>query len=288
LFKLKMPSSNWIDLVDQNCQPVSNVSLVCRDGVVYTHKIVLASVSGFVKTLLSDIPTGDHVSVFLPDFFNEDVEKILQNIILNKPNVNVDLCNLLQCVADETELLSSRFLSGKTLFKEETKDYYFEDEEDTNGINEGKAAVTPASKGQSEFKSESEPTDETNSNLDVKVETSEYLLTEAEDAISDPTSVSTFPLKKQKKERRKTKFPDLPPLERKKLMNSARNKRWKERNPEAAKICFKREALKIKEKRLKDPEFDAQVRAHQAERKRMCRARQKAAQQLALLEQTLA
>ena len=77
------------------------------------------------------------------------------------------------------------------------------------------------------------------------------MLTEAEDAISDPTSVSTIAVKKQKKELRKTKFPELPPLERKKLMNSARNKRWKERNPEAAKICFKREALKIKEKRLK-------------------------------------
>ena len=239
-----MPSSNWVDLVDQNCQPVSNVSLVCGDGVVYTHKIVLASVSGFVKTLLSDIPTGDHVSVFLPDFFTKDVENFLQNIILNKPNVNVDVCNLLQC-------LSSRLLSGKTLFKEETNDYYCEGEEDTNGINEGKAAVTPATKGHSEFKSESEPTDETNSNLDVKVETSEYLLTDAEDAISDPTSVSTFPLKKQKKERRKTKFPDLPPLERKKLMNSARSKRWKERNPEAAKNYFKRKALTIKEKRLK-------------------------------------
>ena len=51
----EMPSSNWSELV-QHCQPVSNVSLVCRDGVVYTHKIVLASVSGFVETLLSDIP----------------------------------------------------------------------------------------------------------------------------------------------------------------------------------------------------------------------------------------
>ena len=234
-----MSSSNWTDLVDQNCQLVSNVSLVCRDGVVYTHKIVLASVSGFLKTLLSDIPVGDHVSVFLPDFFTKDVENFLQNIILNKPNVNVDVCNLLQC-------LSSRLLSGKTLFKEETKDYYCEGKEDTNG-NEGKAAVTPATKCQSEFKSAGEAT----SNVDVKIEASECLLNEAEDAISDPMSVSTVPIKEKKKERRKTKFPDLPPLERKKLMNSARSKRWKERNPEAAKNYFKRKALTIKEKRLK-------------------------------------
>ena len=234
----EMSSSNWSELV-QHCQPVSNVSLVCRDGVVYTHKIVLASVSGFVKTLLSDIPVGDHVSVFLPDFFTKDVENFLQNIILNKPNVNVDVCNLLQC-------LSSRLLSGKTLFKEETKDYYCEGKEDTNG-NEGKAAVTPATKCQSEFKSAGEAT----SNIDVKIEASEYLLNEAEDAISDPMSVSTVPIKKQKKERRKTKFPELPPLERKKLMNRASRKRWADRNPEAAKLCERKKALKKKEKRLK-------------------------------------
>ena len=233
-----MSSSNWSQLV-QHCQPVTNVSLVCRDGVVYTHKIVLASVSGFVKTLLSDIPTGDHVSVFLPDFFTKDVENFLQNIILNKPNVNVDVCNLLQC-------LSSRLLSGKTLFKEETKDYYCEGKEDTNG-NEGKAAVTPATKCQSEFKSAGEAT----SNIDVKIEASEYLLNEAEDAISDPMSVSTVPIKKQKKERRKTKFPELPPSERKKLMNRASRKRWADRNPEAAKLCERKKALKKKEKRLK-------------------------------------
>ena len=50
-----MSSSDWAELV-RHCKPVSNVNLVCRDGVVYSHKIVLASVSGFVETLLSDIP----------------------------------------------------------------------------------------------------------------------------------------------------------------------------------------------------------------------------------------
>ena len=102
-----MPSSNWVDLVDQNCQPVSNVSLVCRDGVVYSHKIVLASVSGFVKTLLSDIPTGDHVSVFLPDFSIKDVKQLLHDILLKSPNDNLDLQNIFKFaevfVKEETE-----------------------------------------------------------------------------------------------------------------------------------------------------------------------------------------
>ena len=52
---------------------MSNVNLVCRDGVVYSHKIVLASVSEFLKTLLSDIPVGDDVSVFLSDFSKKEV-----------------------------------------------------------------------------------------------------------------------------------------------------------------------------------------------------------------------
>ena len=68
----EMSSSNWSELV-QHCQPVSNVSLVCRDGVVYSHKIVLASVSGFVETLLRDIPVGDDVGVFLSDFSKKEV-----------------------------------------------------------------------------------------------------------------------------------------------------------------------------------------------------------------------
>ena len=56
---------------------MSNVNLVCRDGVVYSHKIVLASVSGFVETLLSDIPVGDDVGVFLSDFSKKEVNKLL-------------------------------------------------------------------------------------------------------------------------------------------------------------------------------------------------------------------
>ena len=89
-----MSPSHWAELV-KHCHPVSNVSLVCRDGVVHTHKIVLASVSDFVKTLLSDIPVGDDVSVFLPDSSTEDVGQFLENVLLLREHNNYDLCNLL-------------------------------------------------------------------------------------------------------------------------------------------------------------------------------------------------
>ena len=89
-----MSPSHWAELV-KHCHPVSNVSLLCRDGVVSSHKIVLASVSDFVKSLLSDIPVGDDVSVFLPDSNTEDVGQFLENVLLLREHNNYDLCSLL-------------------------------------------------------------------------------------------------------------------------------------------------------------------------------------------------
>ena len=82
---------------------MSNVNLVCRDGVVYSHKIVLASVSDFVKTLLSDIPVGDDVSVFLPDFSRKEVNKLLENILLKRRSDNSDLCAVLHYFHSEID-----------------------------------------------------------------------------------------------------------------------------------------------------------------------------------------
>ena len=47
--------------------PVTNVTMVCSDGIIHTHKIIVASVSDFMKHLLSDIPVGDEITLFLPD-----------------------------------------------------------------------------------------------------------------------------------------------------------------------------------------------------------------------------
>merc|ERR1719422_781074 len=97
-----MTSSDWAELV-RTCKPVSNVNLVCREGVVYSHKIVLASVSDFVKTLLSDIPVGDDVSVFLPDFSKKEVNKLLENILLKRRSDCHDLCSVLQYFQSEID-----------------------------------------------------------------------------------------------------------------------------------------------------------------------------------------
>ena len=216
-----MPSFNWVDLVDQNCQPVSNVSLVCRDGVVYTHKIVLASVSGFVKTLLSDIPVGDHVSVFMPDFCAVDVTQFLENILLSRKNCNFGLCNIFQSPGtSEAFMEPSSCLEGEVFVKEE---------EDCN----------------------TEDASFTTSNIEVKFEASEYVLAkhEPDEPPSPDTESVTINIKRKKRKGRPRLYPGESVQER----NRARYKAWhalqREKFPEKVKLQSKRKLLKIKKKR---------------------------------------
>ena len=48
--------------------------IVCRDGVIISHKIIVASVSDFIKDIMRDIPSNDEVTIFLPDYYMAEVE----------------------------------------------------------------------------------------------------------------------------------------------------------------------------------------------------------------------
>ena len=61
----------------QNCEKVSNVTVRCQDGLLSSHKLVLAGLSDFIKNILSEIPVGDEVTLLMPDFRAEEVEKFL-------------------------------------------------------------------------------------------------------------------------------------------------------------------------------------------------------------------
>ena len=89
-----MPIS-WKQLIG-DCRKLSNVKIVCRDGAILeTHKIVLGSVSLFLKRILTDIPTGDEITFFLPDFHYESVEEFLGSITLNQAPKDADLARAL-------------------------------------------------------------------------------------------------------------------------------------------------------------------------------------------------
>ena len=71
------------DLLEESCN-VSNVTLVCRDGKLGSHKIVLARVSSFIKNILADIPVGDNVTIILPDYPKAQVDFFLRSFIFKE------------------------------------------------------------------------------------------------------------------------------------------------------------------------------------------------------------
>ena len=70
---------------------MSSLSVVCGDGVLASHKLVLATVSPFLSSVLAAIPTGDHVTLVMPDFGVDEVELFLQTIISEEASNNFHL-----------------------------------------------------------------------------------------------------------------------------------------------------------------------------------------------------
>jgi len=254
-------SSDWAELV-RHCKPVSNVNLVCRDGVVYSHKIVLGSVSDFVKTLLSDIPVGDDVTVFLPDFSKKEVNKFLENILLKRRSDNHDLCAVLHYFQSENEEELMEEKTGEVFVKEEIDDYC-----EKENVNEDKISLET----EELFKS---------SPVKMEVEATEFFMTEQKHADPQPDDFETTIYPLQKKGKKKSEYSELTPPERHKMYS----RKWRARNPDLVKMKNLKSYLNVKERRKKDPEYDAMMRARQAERVRRSRALKKAAEQLALLD----
>ena len=67
-------SSFWNELLTSS-DTMTNVNLICCDGVVASHKIIVASASNFLKNIMISIPNGDDVTILLPDFEKNKVEE---------------------------------------------------------------------------------------------------------------------------------------------------------------------------------------------------------------------
>ena len=74
-----------------SCQRLSNVTIRCHDGLVSTHKIILASVSSFIKEILEEIPSGDQVTVLMPDFGSGPIENFLTSWIRQMDVTSLDI-----------------------------------------------------------------------------------------------------------------------------------------------------------------------------------------------------
>ena len=81
---------NWPELI-QRSEILSNVKIVCEDGIVTSHKIIVASVSNFIKNIISDIPVGDDITIHLLDFKSESIENYLYHIIMDENFIDKEL-----------------------------------------------------------------------------------------------------------------------------------------------------------------------------------------------------
>ena len=122
--------SKKMDMFEE-CSSMTNVTIVCSDGIIHTHKIVVATASDFIKHLLSDIPVGDEVTIFLPDNERDKVEEWISVIFStkNQEDINdvMDVgCNLkceptLKISPDDIKEEVEAIYSGDFIKEETTK-----------------------------------------------------------------------------------------------------------------------------------------------------------------------
>ena len=119
----------WNEMLEDS-EHVSNVRIVCVDGVIISHKIIVASVSNFIKDIITDIPTNDEVTIFLPDFHKDEVEKYLS--VLKSAKREEDI------FADQIKCLKFKTVSDNNLKEEENLNIQldFLKEEDEFNTNE--------------------------------------------------------------------------------------------------------------------------------------------------------
>ena len=71
-----------------DCESVANVKIICQDGILLTHKVVVASKNSFLKKIFQEIPVGDTITLFMPDYRQEEVDKNFNEL---KSNEDCDL-----------------------------------------------------------------------------------------------------------------------------------------------------------------------------------------------------
>ena len=73
----------------QECDSVANVTIVCLDGLIKTHKLILANISKFTENLMKDVPAADEVTIYLRQFTTLGI-----NLFLREPDSDPNLSTL--------------------------------------------------------------------------------------------------------------------------------------------------------------------------------------------------
>ena len=76
----------------------SNLTIICSDGLLFSHKVVLASISSYVKQILSQFPLGDEVTIYLPDYTQARVESFVTSKVFEDTQYEEDLARHFKAV----------------------------------------------------------------------------------------------------------------------------------------------------------------------------------------------
>ena len=109
----------------QDCDNVANVTIVCRDGLINTHKLILANISEFAENLIKDIPAADEVTLYLHQFTTLSV-----NLFLREPENDPELSTIFgrdllssNLKTEENAKNSSISLCKTEIYAEEDKEF---------------------------------------------------------------------------------------------------------------------------------------------------------------------
>jgi len=91
--KMKKINFSW-DRFHSDCRHVSNASIICEDGVIFTHKLVLATVSKLLEQMLSDVPAADEVTFYLKTFEKSTVEEFFNDLLHKRDCSHSELCSI--------------------------------------------------------------------------------------------------------------------------------------------------------------------------------------------------
>ena len=65
----------------ENSSGVTNARIVCKDGIISSHKILVASTSEFIKNIMRDIPCNDDITLILPDFSQSEFKQMIYLVL---------------------------------------------------------------------------------------------------------------------------------------------------------------------------------------------------------------
>ena len=77
----------------EGCDTTSDVIILCSDGVIPTHKLVLASISKMLYYAFKEDTWDERISILMPDFTVDQMSKYLENLYCGRDVAQFSLIN---------------------------------------------------------------------------------------------------------------------------------------------------------------------------------------------------